>query len=118
MILKGSIPVDQYFSKSAQFKIYTDAQKIYAATLNQSNIEANNNKFYIIQLLQNQQCANHFFLFTRWGRVGVQGQSSEQPFKNKDMALKEYNKKLNEKIKKSYRLVEMNYEENAEEEKE
>jgi poly [ADP-ribose] polymerase len=76
LVLKGSIPVDQYFSKSSHFKIYTDDNKIYAATLNQSNIEANNNKFYIIQLLQNEQNVLEFMLFTRWGRVGVQGQSS------------------------------------------
>jgi poly [ADP-ribose] polymerase len=104
MVLKGLIPVDQYFSKSIQYKIFTDDDKIYAATLNQSNIEANNNKFYIIQLLQNENSTNEFVLFTRWGRVGVQGQSAEQILKNKDVAIKEYNKKLNEK-KRSYKIV-------------
>jgi poly [ADP-ribose] polymerase 2/3/4 len=49
--------------------------------------------------------------------VGVQGQSSESSYKNKEVAIKDYNKKLNEK-KKTYKEVEMNYEANAEEEKE
>lgn len=41
----------------------------------------------------------------------MQGQTSEANFKNKDLALKEYNKKLNEK-KKTYKEVEMNYQDN------
>lgn len=55
-------------------------------------------------------------LFTRWGRVGVVGQFSEIPYKNLAAAMKEYNKKLHEKSK-TYRLVEMNYEDNTEEKK-
>lgn len=115
-VLKGAIPVDQFFSKSSNYKIFCEADKTYAATLNQSNIEANNNKFYIIQLLQHEAFANEFILFTRWGRVGVQGQSSEANFKNRDVAVREYSKKLNEK-RKTYKEVEMNYEENVEPEK-
>ena len=56
-----------------QFRILVEGDKVYAATLNQSNIEANNNKFYIIQLLQHDTTVD-YILFTRWGRVGVTGQ--------------------------------------------
>jgi predicted DNA-binding WGR domain protein len=48
--------------------------------------------------------ASEFVLFTRWGRVGVQGQTAEANFKNRDLAIKEYNKKLNEK-RKTYKEV-------------
>jgi poly [ADP-ribose] polymerase len=71
--LRGSIPVDQFFSKGVHFRILVEGDKVYAATLNQSNIEANNNKFYIIQLLQHDTTVD-YILFTRWGRVGVTGQ--------------------------------------------
>ena len=40
----------------------------------QTNVGANNNKFYIIQLLQSDSNANQFYVWNRWGRVGVRGQ--------------------------------------------
>jgi poly [ADP-ribose] polymerase len=36
----------------------------------------NNNKFYIIQILQSDSNSAHCYLYTRWGRVGVNGQCS------------------------------------------
>lgn len=75
--MKGSIPVDSNFSKAAQCKVYADADKVFAATLNQSNIQANNNKFYILQILQMESNPNNFYFYTRWGRVGVVGQMAE-----------------------------------------
>jgi poly [ADP-ribose] polymerase 2/3/4 len=51
--MKGNAPVDQYFSSAATYKVYSDASDTYAKTLNQSNLAANNNKFYILQVLQN-----------------------------------------------------------------
>ena len=38
----------------------------YDCMLNQTNIGANNNKFYIIQLFN---CAGSYFVWNRWGRV-------------------------------------------------
>lgn len=70
------MPVDQYFSRAAHFKVYTTPDKIYAATLNQSNINNNNNKFYILQILVNEKDPKDIVFFTRWGRVGVPGQRS------------------------------------------
>jgi poly [ADP-ribose] polymerase len=50
--MKGNAPVDQYFSSASTYKVYSDASNTYAKTLNQSNLSANNNKFYILQILQ------------------------------------------------------------------
>ena len=45
----------------------------FSCTLNQTNLgAANNNKFYIIQLLQ---VGANFYEFSRWGRVGASGQT-------------------------------------------
>lgn len=52
VIMKGNAPVDQYFSSASTYKVYSDASNTYAKTLNQSNLSANNNKFYILQILQ------------------------------------------------------------------
>ena len=38
----------------------------YDAMLNQTNIGANNNKFYVVQALKK---GVKFFTYTRWGRV-------------------------------------------------
>lgn len=49
--MTGSVPVDTYFSKVGQSKVFQKDGVIYAATLNQSNVAQNNNKFYILQIL-------------------------------------------------------------------
>ncbi|XP_057560481.1 protein mono-ADP-ribosyltransferase PARP3 isoform X3 [Hippopotamus amphibius kiboko] len=44
----------------------TQVHEDYDCTLNQTNIGSNNNKFYIIQLLEEGDC---FICWNRWGRV-------------------------------------------------
>lgn len=82
----------------------------YAKTLNQSNLAANNNKFYILQILHSESNPSNFIFFTRWGRVGVEGQRASIPYHSPDVAIREFNKKLRDKINGGYREVEMNYE--------
>ncbi len=70
----------------------------------------NNNKFYILQILQSDTNANNCYFFTRWGRVGVQGQISNVGPNAPTMAINYYQSKLREKTRKGeYREVEMNY---------
>lgn len=94
MVLKGNIPVDQYLANGSNYKVYSDGAKTYAATLNQSNVQANNNKFYILQILQHESIVNNFIFFTRWGRVGVPGQQAPIFCPNATSAIQMYNKKL------------------------
>jgi predicted DNA-binding WGR domain protein len=57
--------------------------KVYSATINQANLNANNNKFYIIQILINEATGS-IWIWNRWGRVGVQGQNAlKGPFDKK-----------------------------------
>jgi poly [ADP-ribose] polymerase 2/3/4 len=102
VILKGSIPVDQYFSHP-NYKVYSQGEKVYAKTLNQSNIQNNNNKFYILQILQSETNPSSIFFFTRWGRVGVEGQMAYIPCHTSDVAIYQFNKKVREKINGGYR---------------
>ena len=60
--------------------------------LNQTNIGANNNKFYRMQLLQ--EGASDHWLWTRWGRVGDKGQTQLQGPFDADTGLKEFKKKF------------------------
>lgn len=46
--------------------IYLQVLDDYDAMLNQTNIGANNNKFYVVQALTD---GSKFYTYTRWGRV-------------------------------------------------
>ena len=101
--MKGKAPTDQYVPNGSAYKVYSDASTTYSTTLNQSNIQANNNKFYILQVLQHESNPNNWMFFTRWGRVGVPGQQAPVVLGNSAMAINMYHKKLREKINGGYR---------------
>jgi poly [ADP-ribose] polymerase len=85
--------------------------KVYSATLNQTSVQNNNNKFYIIQLIQSSANSQQVWFYTRWGRVGVPGQLALDGPYNLPMAVGFYNRKFNEKHNQgNYREVQLNYE--------
>lgn len=72
----------------------------YDCMLNQTNIGQNNNKYYVIQLLQSW---SQYHVWTRWGRVGEPGQNATNSF-NTDLeaAKKFFCKKFNDKTKNKW----------------
>lgn len=101
---------------------------IYDAALNQTNASNNNNKFYIIQLLeQNSATGPIYARWARWGRVGEHGQTADLRSGSLDEATKLFMKKFKEKsglpwekrmnnpISGKYAFVERNYEEDNDE---
>ncbi|XP_010171909.1 protein mono-ADP-ribosyltransferase PARP3-like, partial [Antrostomus carolinensis] len=82
-------------SKAPGARVYED----YDCTLNQTNISANNNKFYIIQLLEHDGA---YSVWNRWGRVGEVGQSKLVPSASLEAAKKDFEKKFREKTKNSW----------------
>ncbi|NXX51743.1 PARP3 polymerase, partial [Tricholaema leucomelas] len=76
-------------------QVYED----YDCTLNQTNITANNNKFYILQLLEHNGA---YSVWSRWGRVGEVGQSKLMPSASLEAAKKDFEKKFREKTKNSW----------------
>jgi len=68
----------------------------YAVLLNQTNIDSNNNKFYIIQILHNTG-KNKYSVWTRWGRVGENGKSNNKECGDSDEAIKEFKKSFKSK---------------------
>lgn len=101
--MKGSIPVDQHFFDQTHYKVYSQGGIIYAKTLNQSNLQNNNNKFYILQILQNETNPSSIFFYTRWGRVGVLGQQANIPCFSPEVAILQFNRKVREKLTGGYR---------------
>ncbi|EGW08878.1 protein mono-ADP-ribosyltransferase PARP3 isoform X1 [Cricetulus griseus] len=77
----------------------TQVHEDYDCTLNQTNIGNNNNKFYVIQLLEE---GGHFFCWNRWGRVGEVGQTKMNPFTCLEDAKKDFEKKFREKTKNKW----------------
>ncbi|XP_053324498.1 poly [ADP-ribose] polymerase 2 [Spea bombifrons] len=76
LVLKGKAPVDpECTSKLGKAHVYCEGDDIYDVLLNQTNLQFNNNKFYLIQLLEDD-CARSFSIWMRWGRVGKIGQNS------------------------------------------
>ncbi|MBZ3881029.1 Poly [ADP-ribose] polymerase 3 [Sciurus carolinensis] len=82
-------------SSNARIQVHED----YDCTLNQTNIGSNNNKFYIIQLLE--ECGN-FVCWNRWGRVGEVGQSKINHFTCLEDAKKDFEKKFRDKTKNNW----------------
>ena len=106
--------VDQYVENRGNYHIYEDNNSLYngkffAATLNKSSIDKNSNKFYILQLLQNDSNPNSLLFFARWGRVGVPGNNLSQ---NVDFVSgpKTFMKKYREKTKEGYQEIFIDYE--------
>ena len=72
--VKGLAPVDTECPVAGSHHVHTESGEVWDATLNQTNIQNNNNKFYIVQLLA-ADLGQGYGLWTRWGRVGKVGQS-------------------------------------------
>lgn len=70
-----TIYVDAYAPQNIKntCEVYKDNDYVWHATLNQTNLKGNNNKFYICQLLKG---GNNYHCWFRWGRVGYEGQNS------------------------------------------
>uniref|UniRef100_A0A8C2UL27 Poly [ADP-ribose] polymerase n=1 Tax=Chinchilla lanigera TaxID=34839 RepID=A0A8C2UL27_CHILA len=76
LLLKGKAPVDpECTTKVGKAHVYWEGNDVYDVMLNQTNLQFNNNKYYLIQLLEDDAQRN-FSVWMRWGRVGKMGQHS------------------------------------------
>uniref|UniRef100_A0A7I4FF06 Poly [ADP-ribose] polymerase n=2 Tax=Physcomitrium patens TaxID=3218 RepID=A0A7I4FF06_PHYPA len=79
VVKKGRAVLDQYIDDKikANHHVYegkmNGKMEVFDAMLNQTNLGDNNNKFYVLQLLEADSGKN-YYVFNRWGRVGVKGQ--------------------------------------------
>ena len=112
VISKSGAVVDSVVPFSNNYHVVLDENndfngKYFSCTLNQSNLDHNNNKFYIIQLLQSE-IDSSYILFTRWGRVGVRGEfkTANCNFEN---GIKLFMKKYKEKTSRGYKEIIIDY---------
>ena len=90
----ANIPVDALCPLSGAV-VHED----YDCMLNQTNIGANNNKFYVIQLLEK---GGKYYCWTRWGRVGEDGQNALLGPSDLGKALKAFQSKFKDKTKNAW----------------
>ncbi|KAD3338172.1 hypothetical protein E3N88_33693 [Mikania micrantha] len=98
---KGSAVLDQFLPDhvKSHYHVLQKGDDIYDATLNQTNIGNNNNKFYIIQALESDD-GSSYMVYNRWGRVGVKGQDKLYgPYTCVQPALDEFEQKFYAKTK-------------------
>lgn len=119
-VVKGTSAVDPHFPGLGNYRVYVDLSgKAYDATLNQANVNMNNNKYYIIQIVEDENVSGmeKYYFFNRWGRVGhIAGTTKKGPM-TLDKAIREYNSKFNDKtVSGNYRVLEISNESNEEEE--
>lgn len=90
-----NIPVDEACPLAKNAKVVDD----WDAMLNQTNIGANNNKFYVLQLIESK---GKYHAWTRWGRVGETGQSALLGNGTLDDAIKSFKAKFKDKTSNSW----------------
>ncbi|CAK7348323.1 unnamed protein product [Dovyalis caffra] len=120
---KGTAVLDQYLPDHirTQYHVLEHGDSIYDATLNQTNVGDNHNKFYLIQALEfyngsvtlvsslnginckpiaESNDSSKFMVYTRWGRVGIKGQDKLQgPYTSRGSAIQEFEAKFFSKTK-------------------
>uniref|UniRef100_A0A8D0G6P0 Poly [ADP-ribose] polymerase n=1 Tax=Sphenodon punctatus TaxID=8508 RepID=A0A8D0G6P0_SPHPU len=76
LIVKGKAPVDpECATKLGKAHVYCEGEDVFDVMLNQTNLQFNNNKYYLIQLLEDDG-KRGYSVWMRWGRVGKPGQHS------------------------------------------
>ncbi|XP_033729210.1 poly [ADP-ribose] polymerase 2-like, partial [Pecten maximus] len=77
IVKKGSAPVDPECTLAGKAEVFTEGKNVWDCMLNQTNVSNNNNKYYLIQLLNEGK--GKFHVWQRWGRVGYNGQNNLVP---------------------------------------
>ncbi|CAG8650312.1 2001_t:CDS:2 [Cetraspora pellucida] len=102
IIKKGKAPVDELFQMKDSYHVFSNTQATWDCLLNQTNAGTNNNKFFIIQLLESDS-GGSYYVYSRWGRVGYDGQQAMSgPWSSLDMAKYEFEKKFRDKTKNKW----------------
>ncbi len=101
----GGVFVDHFVPKAQDYKVLFTASKAHSCYLMWSDIKNNHNKFYVAQALQHTN--GSYYLWTRYGRVGLDGVGTPESYPNIQACTTAYNKKHREKTGKGYTEVKM-----------
>lgn len=82
-------PLDTHYKNGGS--VFQHGDDAYTCTLNQTSIESNKNKFYIMQLIQKDAKIIHYI---RYGRIGEVGTPSETEYTDSKSALLAFEKQF------------------------
>lgn len=93
--VKGKRKVDEHCHVQG-----SEVHEDYDCMLSHTNIDQNNNKFYVIQVIKANDA---YCCWNRWGRVGEKGQSKcSKSFNEAENAIKDFEKKFKDKTKNNW----------------
>ncbi|KAI0369996.1 PARP-domain-containing protein [Pilatotrama ljubarskyi] len=97
VVKRGAAPVDPMSGLVDSMQVLVTPEGVWDAMLNQTDLGKNANKFYVLQVLH--PIGNNFgcILFTRWGRVGENGQCQKKGPFPPDVAVNEFRKQFKAK---------------------
>ncbi|KAE9611821.1 putative NAD(+) ADP-ribosyltransferase transcription regulator SAP family [Lupinus albus] len=101
---KGAAVLDPWLPDDIkrQYHVLQLGDEIYEAMLNQTNVGDNNNKFFVIQVLEFDG-GGKFLVYNRWGRVGIKGQDNiNGPYASRERAIREFEQKFLAKTKNAW----------------
>lgn len=102
VVFSGKAPVDSHCTVKDKTHVFTEGNDIWDVMLNQTNVMNNNNKYYLIQLLEDNN-AKKYYVWQRWGRVGFDGQNNLiNCGPDLQAAKKGFTKKFSDKTKNSW----------------
>ncbi|VDI78312.1 poly [ADP-ribose] polymerase, partial [Mytilus galloprovincialis] len=103
VVIKGKAPVDSECTQMlGKAHVFYEGKDVWDCMLNQTNVGNNNNKYFMIQLLE-EDSKKSYHVWFRWGRVGYKGQNNLIPCgANLDVAKKTFCKKFTDKTKNDW----------------
>ncbi|KLO20418.1 PARP-domain-containing protein [Schizopora paradoxa] len=104
VIKRGAAPVDPNSQYVQTHQVLSYDGEVWDGMLNQTNINKNNNKFYVLQLLHTIGNNSSCLLFLRWGRVGENGQSQTKGPWSTTQAINEFKKQFRSKTGISWEM--------------
>jgi poly [ADP-ribose] polymerase 2/3/4 len=117
---KGARPkVDSGILDGYTFQVSESQGKYFACSLMWTDLKHNNNKYYIIQIVERKKLKKtEYLVFNKWGRVGFPGQSSSREYPALNTAIADYNHKYKQKTTKGYTEIEISYDDDANQDQE
>jgi hypothetical protein len=86
-------PVDKYSDHAEDGSILVDNDEVYGVMLNATDLsvgQSGRNSFYVLQIIKHNSKASKFYVFRRWGRVGQDGNTKEEDFGSKKLAIENF----------------------------
>ncbi|CAI2363215.1 unnamed protein product [Moneuplotes crassus] len=102
--ISHGVMVDHKVPGASGYEVIKHGSQVLSAHLMCADLEKNNNKFYIAQGLKK---SSGCYLWTRWGRVGIDGKTKMINASTEQFCANLFNKKVNDKKNHRYKEVEL-----------